>query len=377
MGLGVIRSLGSLGVPIVSVSYDEKDIGDVSKYVSEKIEAPHPEKYEDQFVATLIDISSSYNRGILIPASDAALAVVARHKKTLENHYIVACTEWEITEQFIKKELTYKLANTIGVLFPKTLIPECIEEVENFNNTIELPCLIKPSQSHLFTAYFGEKMFQVENLDQMISAYKKATDANLEIMLQEIIPGSEQNGANYNSYFWDGQPLVEFTAEKIRNGPPFFGSPRVARSKEIPEVIESGRKILQALGFYGYSCIEFKKDDRDGKYKLLEVNGRHNLSSLLAPRCGINFPWLHYNHLVNDIKPTECDFQSGIYWIDIARDVGYSLEYLGKEKISVLQFIRPYIGPRVFAILDFKDIKPFLKKIYLTIKLAFSKIFSG
>ena len=121
VGLGVIRSLGSLGVPIVSVSYDEKDIADVSKYVIKNIDAPHPEKDEEKFVATLIDISSDYNRGILIPASDDALVVVARHKNTLENHYIVACTEWEITEQFIKKELTYKLANTIGVSIPRTL----------------------------------------------------------------------------------------------------------------------------------------------------------------------------------------------------------------------------------------------------------------
>ena len=29
-----------------------------------------------------------------------------------------------------------------------------------------------------------------------------------------------------------------------------------------------------------------KRDARDGRYKLLEINARHNMSSLLAVRCG-------------------------------------------------------------------------------------------
>ena len=49
-------------------------------------------------------------------------------------------------------------------------------------------------------------------------------------------------------------------------------------SEHVPEVIEPGRKILQAMGFYGYACTEFKRDPRDGSHKLMEVNGRHNLS---------------------------------------------------------------------------------------------------
>ena len=32
----------------------------------------------------------------------------------------------------------------------------------------------------------------------------------------------------------------------------------------------------------GFACTEFKYDARDRTFKLLEVNGRHNLSSLLS-----------------------------------------------------------------------------------------------
>jgi predicted ATP-grasp superfamily ATP-dependent carboligase len=121
------------------------------------------------------------------------------------------------------------------------------------------------------------------------------------------------------------------------------------------------------MGFYGYSCTEFKQDPRDGVYKLMEVNGRHNLSTLLAVNCGLNFPWIHYNHLVDDKLPKDCDYRDGVYWIDIFRDVANSFAYAQKGG-SLAQFIRPYIGSHVFAVLDRKDPRPFITRCNYVIK---------
>jgi len=60
-------------------------------------------------------------------------------------------------------------------------------------------------------------------------------------------------------------------------------------SQKIPEIIEPGRKLLAALNYEGFSCVEFKKDQRDQVYKLMEINARPNLSGALAVRAGINF----------------------------------------------------------------------------------------
>lgn len=362
MGLGVIRGLGVMGVPIVAVYYDNSDTGYISKYVKERVCAPHPERFEDRFVDLLIERSSCFGGSLLIPTSDATLVTVSRHKRLLERHYRVASTEWEITEQFVDKKRTYALADAIGVPAPKTMVPQSMEDVERYGQTIQYPCLVKPSQSHRYYRLFQAKMVRVESLDQMVRAYQQATDVGLEVMLQELIPGDDSDGANYNSYFWNGEPLVEFTAQQLRNAPPEFGSPRVVISKHIPEVIEPGRRILKAMGFYGYSCIEFKKDARDGVYKLMEVNGRHNLSSLLAIRCGINFPWIHYKHLVQGELPSACDYRTGVYWIDLTRDIGYSITSHKKEQYALAQYIQPYLGSHVFAILDPRDPKPFVKR---------------
>jgi predicted ATP-grasp superfamily ATP-dependent carboligase len=362
VGLVVIRGLGMMGVPIVAVYYNKGDMGYVSKYVTQKILAPHPEESEEQFVELLVESSSRFGGGLLIPTDDATVAAVSRHKSLLEEYYIVACTEWEITKQFIDKKHTHALADAVGVSAPKTIVPQSTEDVERYDQVVQYPCLVKPSQGHLYYEHFGEKMVQVDDLDQMLGAYQQAEDVGLEVMLQEVIPGEDSLGVSYHSYSWNGKPLVEFTAQQIRNGPPEFGSPRVMLSKHIPEVLEPGRRIIEAMDFYGFSCIEFKLDPRDGVYKLMELNGRHSRAEILDIRCGINFPWLQYRHLVHDELPSASDFETGVYWISLERDLGYSLKYRKQENYSLSEYLRPYLKPHKFAGLDLKDPRPFIKR---------------
>lgn len=361
MGLAVIRALGMMQAPVVAALWDEKeDMGYASKYVREVVRVPHPEQCEEQFIDLLMQLSRRLGGALLIPTSDETLCAVSRHKSALEAHYIVACTDWAATERFIDKKRTYALAEAIGVPAPQTAVPHSAEDVEEFSRRIEYPCLVKPCQSHLYFERFKRKMARVENFDQMLAAWREAAQAGLETMLQELIPGGDAQGANYNSYIWEGEPLVEFTAAKVRNAPPELGSPRVVVSRRIPEILEPGRKILNAMGFQGYSCTEFKKDIRDGIYKLMEVNGRHNRSGMLAVSCGVNFPWIQYRHLVLGEKPAACDYRAEVYWIDFLRDLGFSLKFFRRERYSLAEYLRPYRSPHVFAVLDGSDPKPFI-----------------
>jgi predicted ATP-grasp superfamily ATP-dependent carboligase len=229
-------------------------------------------------------------------------------------------------------------------------------------------------ESHRYYSLFRRKIVKAENFRQLATAYQEAEQAGLKVMLQELIPGEDSLGVNYNSYFWNGQPLVEFTAKKIRSAPPELGSPCAAVSREIPEVHEFGRIFLRAARFYGYSCTEFKRDPRDGVYKLMEVNGRHNLSTLLAVNCGINFPWLHYRHLVEGCVPEANGFREGLYWVDMERDLPYLPKRMFRQKESPLKILEPYIHRHISAVYDVRDIKPFIKRYVDFGKQAISQL---
>jgi predicted ATP-grasp superfamily ATP-dependent carboligase len=311
--------------------------------------------------------------GIIIPTSDATLAAVSRHKTRLAEKFTVACPDWEITQKFLEKKITSVIANRVGVPSPKTFLPHSREEVNQILEIIQFPALAKPSQSHLFRKYFNRKMTMVQTPDELIAAYQDAESVNVELMIQEFIPGEDSLGANYNAYYWEGQPILEFTAQKLRSAPPVMGSPSALISSDIQEIKDQGRKILGNVGYSGFACSEFKFDPRDGHYKLIEVNARHNLSSFLAVSCGLNFPWIEYQHLTMGRFPQQQGYQKGIYWVDISRDVASWIPKIIRGEYGLVNFTQPYLREHVFAILNWGDIRPAMQKTWDTIRWAIGK----
>jgi D-aspartate ligase len=371
-GLGVIRALGVHGVNLTVGYHDPGEMGRQSKYVQRQIHLPDPEEHEQEFISQLMEDPGAAPDTVLIPTSDATLAAVSRFKALLQTRYRVACPDWKQTEIFLDKKYTATQAEKAGVPAPKTLLPHCLEEIEEIAPDLVYPCLAKPSISHRYRQHFDRKMTWIENQEDLVRAYREAADAHVELMIQEYIPGEDDLGANYNAYYWDGVPLCEFTAQKVRNAPPRLGSPCVNISATIPEVIDLGRKLLGSVGYCGFACTEFKRDLRDGGYKLIEVNARHNLSSLLAVHCGMNFPWLEFEHLTHGIVPQAQTYRTGVYWIDIARD-GRSWAGRIGQGLSLAQFFRPYFSPHVFAIADWRDPSPALLKTQNILQWAFSR----
>jgi len=354
-----VRALGEAGVPVAVMHYDARDTAQASRYVVADIRLPHPLVDEQRFVDALVAYGPRFGGALLMPASDESTVAVSRHKRLLEEHYRVACPDWEVTERFIDKTKTYELAAAHGVPAPRTMVPQSLADLDGQGTALDFPLLVKPAESHLFYERFRRKMIEVANVSELREAYIAATEAGLAVMLQEIIPGDDASVVNYNAYFWEGEALAEFTARQLRKAPPRYGSPRVAVSARIREVIEPGRTILGAIGFSGFACTEFKLDRRDGTYKLMEVNGRHNLSGLLAVRCGLNFPLIQYRHLVEGVLPASNAYRAGVYWTDVFRDVGYSLGYLRAERYSPLDYVRPYAGRHCDAIMERADMNPF------------------
>jgi predicted ATP-grasp superfamily ATP-dependent carboligase len=65
-------------------------------------------------------------------------------------------------------------------------------------------------------------------------------------------------------------------------------------------VVETARAILEEARFHGISQVETKFDARDGRFKLLEVNGRSWLWIKLAAFSGVNLPLAQYFDLTGD-----------------------------------------------------------------------------
>ncbi|WP_028922322.1 ATP-grasp domain-containing protein [Pseudonocardia acaciae] len=357
-GLAVIRALGSMGVPVVVLRYHRGDMGYRSRWVREVVGCAHPEQEPELFLATLERLAERFPGALLVPPSDTSVAAVATHAQRLAGlGYVLAAPPPDVVANCLDKPSTYRLARSHQVPAPVGFVLDTPEELDRFTAEAKFPAVLKPTVSHRYKAVFGRKWTRVDGAAQALTHYREAREAGFDVLIQELIPGDELCGANYNAYAWDGG-CVDLTAAKIRNSPAETGSPSVVVSRKIPELAEAGRRLLAALGYLGYANVEFKRDPRDGLYKLIEVNARHNLSAQLAIRAGVNFPRLEYLHRMYGETPAQRDYAEGVHWIDITRDLRAAPSYLRRADYSVRRFVRPYLTRPVFAVASRRDPLP-------------------
>jgi D-aspartate ligase len=101
----------------------------------------------------------------------------------------------------------------------------------------------------------------------------------------------------------DGEPLGIFCGRKLRQTPPGIGTCRVGEAVWVQEVVDSALRLLRAFGYHGISQVEFKRDARDGRFKLMEINARLWQWHGLATACGVDIPRIAYADLVGEQPP--------------------------------------------------------------------------
>jgi carbamoylphosphate synthase large subunit len=93
-----------------------------------------------------------------------------------------------------------------------------------------------------------------------------------------------------------------------------MGSARIGEAVWVDEVVEEGLAFLRALGYHGISQVETKRDPRDGRYKLMEINPRLWQWHSLAAACGVDLPYIAYRDLVGEPLPPARMHGDGKRW---------------------------------------------------------------
>jgi predicted ATP-grasp superfamily ATP-dependent carboligase len=106
-------------------------------------------------------------------------------------------------------------------------------------------------------------------------------------MVQELVPGGDDSLFTLGSYVdRRGTPLAVFSGRKLRQTPPGIGTCRLGEALWVEEVVDRGFALLRAFSYTGISQVEFKRDPRSGRLKLMEINARLWQWHGLAAACG-------------------------------------------------------------------------------------------
>lgn len=367
-GYAVMRALAPKNLHIIGITYSKRDVAQLSRYVSEVVHSPAPAD-EENFIACLIQNADRWAGALILETADNAAIALSKNKEILSRYYRIATPDWDVLSVFVEKEKTYALAKRYDIPHPKS-IPLFRWEDLNKISGILYPCIIKPILSTPFTDRFHVKNFEVHDDHELKEKFKLCLEAGLPMVLQEIIPGPDDNLYKMQGYVnSQGRLVGRFFYRKLRQHPPQYGIARVGISTDRqPEVERLTEELLTHSNYRGYFSNEFKLDPRDGQFKLIENNCRMPRSGMLAIASGINFPWLMYQDLVLNQQCDITDYKVGTYWIDFWTDLYNSLFRRKKEGIRPRDYVAPYFAKdKVFSDLDFEDPKPFLRVAYQAI----------
>jgi D-aspartate ligase len=390
MGLDIARSLGPRGIPVFGLDPDRRNPGRKSKYC-ELVVAPDPHSAEDEYVQFLVDWGQKLGRkAVLYAVSDETVLLCARERECLEPYYEFVMPDYITMLKLSTKVGLATAARSYDIPAPQTFIPRNIQEVEEIARHLCYPALLKPGESVYWhapeiasllreTTLSGRaKVVLCEDAAELLKVYRDIARFDDRLIIQEVIPGSEENLA-YISFYLDrqSQPLAMFAGRKLRVLPVGFGSGSYVRSFLDPDLERVALQLLSGVQYQGLGGLEFKKDPRDGRYKLIEFNTRFGMWDGLGVRCGVDTPYVAYRDTLHMPVEPQRTYRENVIWVDWQRDLRAFWMYHKQERLTLSQWLRSLRGEKMWAIYSKEDWKPGVAFTFNMLQDMWSVIRSG
>ncbi|CAA0090403.1 D-aspartate ligase [Halioglobus japonicus] len=371
-GLYVARELGRNGTPLLGI-----DTGFASAAASRYFRKTGGVWYEadnNKLALRLLEFAAHLDsKAVLIPTSDHFIEFAIENYARLAPAFHMAQGYANVAEQLLDKQQFHQLCTRHSVATPGVWALSSMDEIRQLPE-IPFPCILKPTLIHLAKPFLnGKKLFIVESRADLLALSQKIPKESGSWLVQEIIPGRESSIALVAAYASDNPNAGDtFTARKLRQYPPGFGSASRVISENSAEASDIAETLIASIGFSGVYGAEFKRDPRDGNLKIIEINPRPTL-------------WFHASHAAGKrlLERAYCDMaglplastteqRDGILWHYALKDFASAMFYRYRGKDFVLQ--APDLsagGPvnvRCWPVFSLADPLPFVAElaVYMT-----------
>ena len=385
--LAVTRSLGMKGFWVGVLGKSPLTLASCSRYCAQGLAAPSPLEMGEAYRAAIRDISYQHNIDIIIPLTEASIYRLNSMAGALPGKTILACPPSEKMNRVTDKAGLFRLAEELHVPIPETLylegaadLPSCIDKIDRY------PVVVKPALSKIPVeeGFLDGKIQYATSRKELEALYDSSKVLQYPSMIQEKINGP---GTGLFLLFDTDTPLALFSHRRIREKPPSGGISVVSESVALDrQMVKHATNLLEAVGWKGVAMVEFKRDRRDGKAKLMEINGRFWGTLQLAVTCGVDFPALLIDLLQGCTPPAPVkEYKTGhkMKWflgtldhllIRLKNsDKNLTLPPQSHSKCGALrQFFEIWEKNTTFDVFDRKDLRPFLFETYSYIRDVFA-----
>jgi D-aspartate ligase len=359
--LGIFRSLGRLGVAVYAVEDGQWAPPLRSRYCRGVFHWDAGHAPQRDSVASLLRIARNFDRRpILIPTDDATAVLVQESSEELQAAYKLPTLPIGLARRLCSKKELYFLCREHQVPTPQAAFPQTRADLLQFLDRAAFPVVLKRIDDRCLLERTRQGMRIARNPSELLSCYDEMEDpAQPNVMLQEYIPGNVDSVWMFNGYFNEkSECLVGFTGRKLRQCPAYTGTTSLGICLKNETVAQSVRALLRAIDYTGMVDIGCRYDERDGQYKLLDVNPRVGCTfRLFVDPGGMDVIRAYYLDLTGQPVYAQAACE-GRKWLVENHDLKALPQYLKDRQFTVLEWLRSLRGVEETAWFYWRDLSP-------------------
>lgn len=246
----------------------------------------NPERFKDTLEIVAKHYSTLYDNLILIGTNDIYMNLMIDHQDFLAKYYKFNIPSQEVRDLLFYKKSFYQYCEKNGIDTPKTIFYDC-QEAGDLVHDFEFPVVVKPSDVVAYQMaglHSVNKLHFVDNQAQLDHVLNEVVEGGYrsDLIIQEYIPGDD-------SYMWDsiyygsskGDAQLITLAQVIlqERKSHLVGAYTALMTRYNEDLMDNLASFLEEAGYTGFANFDIKYDQRDGKFKVFEVNIRQGRSS--------------------------------------------------------------------------------------------------
>jgi D-aspartate ligase len=355
--IGVIRSLGRLGIPVYLSGESANSPAACSRYLAGVLHET-PATDAGQLLDRLGTLPFP-KPPVLIPVDDVGSMFLDRHGDELTGKSLFPRPPPGLATSLADKQTLAVLAAGSPILCPETVFVHDHDELTQIAQRWGFPVVVKAADPDLLTTAAGARSVRIAHGPAELHDAARPLLDPPNLLLQRYLPGDSSSVWMVNAYL-DRRSEVAFAGigRKLRQLPVETGASTLAVVEPNDEVLEAVLNLLRDVGYQGIVDLGVRADHVHGGYHLLDVNPRIGATfRLFVGDDGMDVARALYLDMTGQRVPPS-RISPGRRWLAEHRDPVAAVKLIRAHQLTPWAYLRSLCGVSEMAWLDSDDLRP-------------------
>jgi D-aspartate ligase len=284
---------------------------------------------------------------VLFGCNDLWSMAIAGLPDAIRSRFPASVNAPEVVADFADKGRFRQLVERLGIPAPRTIPIASPDDLHQASPEALADGFLKPTESATHNRAFGSKGVFITSADQAARVVEAGAARGVTFMLQEWIPGELGDTVLLDGFVDRHGAIKALVARRrVRMHPPRLSATTCDVTIPMADAEEPAamvRRLVGAVGFRGIFNVEFKRDRRDGTFKVIELNARPFWHIGHIAAAGVDLPWMSYLDAQELDVPAVTRYRIGRYGVYETPDGLAILAALGAGRRPDGPVLRPWL----------------------------------